>query len=228
MKRILLLAFPLYMFWYGQCLAVIRGEYIVVVPHLPPPEHSLDRVHIDEIFSFTCLHCYRFHQKIGTIRQAFGSKIEITSKPIGWSGQNPGRLFYIGEKMGKGDRIKDRIFKLVFEKDLALIIDQKMILKSVARLEGISREFEDLIDDPMIVRQMRDGKDLAKTAGITKTPSLLIENVIVTSTDIENLFLIINSLLKEPVKKTLHKLQKTKSCHRPTDNIDDNCGSKTN
>ena len=228
MKRILLFCFLLYIVWPGQCPAVIRGEYSVVVPHKPPPEHSLDRVHVDEIFSFTCPHCFRFHQQIDTIRQIFGEKIKITSIPIGWSGQNPGRLFYIGEKLGKGDRIKDRIFKLVFEKDLALVIDQRMILKNVARQEGIAREFDLLINDPGIIKRMQDGTDLAKFAGITRTPSLLIENVIITSTNIENLFLIINSLLKEPVKQPFHIFQETSSCRRPKDNSGDLCESQAN
>ncbi len=208
MKKSLLTAILL-PFLLFEGIAAIPGNYDIIAPLLPPAEHSLDKVHVDEVFSFTCSHCFELNKVLPLIEKTFEGKLEIESRPVGWVGHNPGRLYYIGVKKGKGQQVKDRIFSFVFEQgeEVGNRIDTKEILKNVAILEGLSREFDELMEDPGIVKKMNDSIAFAKQADIDSTPTLVIEGAIKTSRDFGNLFGILNSLLKEPVADPMRRFK---------------------
>ncbi len=185
--------------------ADLPGKFEVIIPNIPPVARSLDKVRIDEVFSFTCSHCWELNKQIPLIEKIFEGKLEISARPIGWAGPNPGRLYYIGLEKGKGQQVKDRIFSFVFEQDLAQQINNKEILKNVAILEGLSNEFVTMMESPDIIKKMKDGIAIAEYANVDSTPTLIVENAITTSRDLKNLFELVNALLKEPVENALQK-----------------------
>ena len=206
MKKTILILFCSLLSWHG-IFAALPGKYDVIVPNIPPKEHSLERVRVDEVFSFTCSHCYELHKQIPILEEVFGEKLKIVGRPIGWIGQNPGRLYYIGVRNEKGQQIKDRIFSFVFEQgeEIASHISTKEILRNAAILEGLEKEFDALMEDPEIIKKMKDGIDFAKRADINSTPTLVIEGSMKTSRNIENLIKIVNALLQKPVEDPLQK-----------------------
>ena len=194
-KLLLILAFsfllPLTSF------GAIPGKYEVVGKI--PKAKSLDVVEIREIFSFTCPHCNDFNKKIPTLKRRFGDKIKIIGHPIAWVGPNPAKLYYVAVLKGVHEEVKDFIFSAVFDSGIQNINDLK-ILSFIANQFNINKDFQNLIDDPKIEDALKSGKEYAKLKKVTSTPTIIIQDGLKMHGDIENISVIINSLLKQPVK----------------------------
>ncbi|MDH5561391.1 MAG: thioredoxin domain-containing protein [Deltaproteobacteria bacterium] len=180
--------------------AEIPGKYEIIPPNVPPKAHSLKQVHIIEVFSFTCPHCFTLNQQMTPIKEKFGDRIKVSYVPIGWSGHDPGRLLYIAEKKGKAEPVKDMIFDYYHIKGLGKSMYTRDKLQYVAKQNGLSDEFKTQMDAPDIIKAMNDGIAMTKTYGIDSTPTLVIENSILVSGNPSNFIPIINYLLKEPVQ----------------------------
>ncbi len=180
--------------------AQIKGRYEVIPPSFPPVPGSLDKVEIVEVFSFGCPHCYHLSQQLPALEKRFGNKIKVIPSPIGWQGHDPGRLYFIAEEKGKGKKVKEMIFSFYHARGVGADMYTRDKLTFVAKLNGLTKEFQTRMDDPKIVAKMNAAVDYAKEKKITGTPTLVIEGVIKASGNVENLAVIINSLLKEPVK----------------------------
>ena len=191
----LIIAFP------SSGFAEIEGRYelLVTPPKMPPQAGSLKQVTIHEVFSFACPHCYNLNRKLPQLRKKFGNKIKIIPVPIGWNGYDPGKLLYIAEEKGKGDEVKDMIFDFYHIRGLGKAMYSRDKLQFVAKRVGLTSEFNKRMDDPKIVKKMNAGIQFAKNFKIDSTPTLVIEGALKTSADYDNLVLIINSLLKNPV-----------------------------
>ena len=120
-------------------------------------------------------------------------------RPIGWRGHDPGRLYFIAEEQGKGDKVIEMIFDFVHEKGLGRSMFTRDKLRFVAKLNGLSNEFKTRMDDPNIIQKMKASAEYAEKRNITSTPTIVIENVLKAERDFNNLSTIINSLLKDPV-----------------------------
>jgi predicted DsbA family dithiol-disulfide isomerase len=180
--------------------AELPGDYQVIVPYHAPPGRSLDRVTIHEVFSFDCPHCYTFHKHTKkALQEKFGDKLQVIPQPIGWRGHDPGRLYFIAEKFGKGDAVILMIFDFLFDKGLGAEMFKRDKLQFVARLNGLSDEFKTMMDDPEIVAAMNRSVAFAKKRRIESTPTLVVEGVLIPTRQFDNLVTIINALLKEPV-----------------------------
>jgi len=200
MKRIVLLVGIFVVFLPLSVIAEIPGKYEPIVPHRPPKQNSLDQVRIFEVFAFDCLHCYRFfareHPKL---KKKFGNKVKFIMQPIGWRGHDPGRLYFIAQEKGKGDKVIAMIFDFVHEKGLGNSMFTRDKLQFVAKLNGLSKEFKTRMDDPKIVRKMNESAEYSDKRNITSTPTIVIEDVLKADRRFSNLNTIINALLKDPV-----------------------------
>lgn len=176
------------------------GRYELVIPFQAPPVHSMNQVVIHEVFAFDCGHCFNFHSKIKPrIVKKFGEKVKIIPQPIGWRGHNPGRLYFIAEKYGKGEQVIMTTFDMIFNKGLGASVFQKDILQFVAQYNGLKKEFEAMMEAPEIVAKMNKSVQYAKSKNIDSTPTLIIGDGMVPEREYNNLITIINSLLKKPV-----------------------------
>lgn len=181
--------------------ATLPGKYDLLVPHIPPPARSLDKVTLVEVFAFDCIHCYNFNKEdLPRLKEKFGDKLEFIPKPIGWRGHDPGRLYYIAEEKGKGHDVMMTIFNLIFDGGLRQQMFSRDKLQFVARRYGLTKEFKTLMDSPRIVAKMNESVQYSATRNISSTPTLIIEESIMPTRTYSNLVTIINALLKEPVK----------------------------
>jgi len=206
MKRLLRWVFPLafsgLLFGSAVQAAEIEGIYKVHAPMVAPKAHSLDKVVIHEVFYFGCPHCYHLHQEWPKFLKHFGNKVEVVSVPIGWSGPDPGRLMMIARLIGpeKEEAIKSMIFDFVHAKGLGRSLFTRDKLQFVAKLNGLSAEFNTQMDDPKVVKMMNDAMAYAKKMGVESTPTLILgDSLIVEGADLNNLTQVVNSLLKQPV-----------------------------
>jgi len=183
--------------------SAVKGDYEIVFPNIPPKEHSLDVVHIDEIFAFYCGYCNSLNNSLKQIKKDFGSKLKINPVPLGSPTTMPGKLVYVAMDFGKADEVKNILFDFyhynLLGKEIFYNIDH---LQAAANMAGINRDIKPLLDAPKIIKKMNDGLALAKSYEANTTPTLIIEGVIKTvGARPDNLIEIVNSLLKEPVKK---------------------------
>jgi protein dithiol oxidoreductase (disulfide-forming) len=200
MKTRLLISIIFLFLLTSNTFAEIPGKYEVIVPQVPPPMHSLDKVQMVEVFAFDCGHCYNFNRDmLPRLVKKFGKKLVFQAKPIGWRGHNPGRLLYIAEEKGKGHEVALTIFHLIFDGGLREQMFQMDKLQFVARKHNLLEEFKTLMESPRIIAKMNAGVQYAQSKNITSTPTLIIENSIMPVRQYDNLVLVINSLLKEPV-----------------------------
>ncbi|MGK0289944.1 MAG: thiol:disulfide interchange protein DsbA [bacterium] len=165
-----------------------------------PAEKSLDQVRVVEIFSFTCPHCFNFNSAVKKLKKKFGNKIKLVSYPIGWSGLNPSKLYYIAKATSdkKAEETKDFIFTAVFDSGIREI-NNPQVINFIANQVGLKKEYEEKKDSVSILDAIRYGKTYAKDFKVTGTPTLIIEGSIKAGGNVDNLAKIINSLLKKPV-----------------------------
>jgi hypothetical protein len=98
--------------------AEIPGKYEIIAPLQPPDAHSLEQVRVDEVLAFDCDHCYEFYSTTyPKLKKTFGNKIKIVLRPIGWRGHDPGRLYFIAQRKGKGEQVMATIFDFIHEKE---------------------------------------------------------------------------------------------------------------
>ena len=200
MKKMLLLIGLVALFLTPSAFSQIPGKYEIIVPHRPPPQNSLDQVRIYEVFAFDCGHCYEFFQnQYPRLKKKFGNKIKIFKRPIGWRGHDPGRLYFIAEEKGKGDKVIAMIFDFMHEKGLGNSMYTRDKLQFVAKLNGLEDDFKKRMDDPAIVRKMNQSVEYSDRRDIDSTPTIVIENAIKPNRTFDNLVTIINALLKDPV-----------------------------
>lgn len=201
MKQLLIFLLSIFVFT-TTAFAKIPGAYDIVQPDPSlqlPKEKSLDQVRISEVFSFTCVHCYNLNKEIKAIKKKFGNKVVITEYPIGYNTPFTNRLFYISKSLQKSDKMKDLIFSAVFDSGIRNINDPG-ILTYLAESNKMGKEFKSMINSPMIIGMEQAGVELAEQYKVHSTPTLIIENTLKTGGNVTNLEIIINALLKEPVK----------------------------
>ncbi len=195
-----LLIFVVLLFIPMTGFSAIPGKYEVMIPFSPPAARSLDQVTVHVVFAFDCGHCYNFHRnQQKALKQKFGNKVRLIGQPIGWRGQDPGRLYFLAEEQGKGEAVLMMIFDFLFDKGLGVEMFKRDKLQFVAQMNGLTEEFKSRMDSPEIVSKMRKSMDYAKERKIDSTPTVVIENVIFAERDLGNLITIINALLKKPV-----------------------------
>ncbi len=199
MKNILLLLVAL---WLLPSLATaqIKGVYETLAGPAPKA-HSLKQVTVREFFAFHCPHCYHFSKEIPALKKRFGKKLKIIYTPIDWVGADPPKLYYIAQEKGKEEAVAAMMYDFIHEKGLGETLYQdRFKLAYVAKLNGLTEEFKQQIDSPEIAAKFKAGTDLARSKGVDSTPTFIVEGVYKVQGGPDNLALVINSLLKAPVK----------------------------
>lgn len=91
------------------------------------------------------------------------------------------------------------IFNFLFDKGLGGEMYKRDKLQFVAQMNGLSKEFETLMDHPRIVKKMDDSIRFSEERKIDSTPTIVVEGVMFAERDYKNMVTIINALLKDPV-----------------------------
>ena len=174
-----------------------------------PSTYEPGKVKITEFLKFNCPHCNLFNQQMPALKKKYGDRLEITYKPMLWKSVKGDLVFkksieayILAERMGKGEEMKDAIFKAMFieNRDLTSELQLGDIGKSVG-----------LGDDFIAALKNGDAKDeadadikLAESFQVDETPTIIINGKFkvtpsMTNEDttqmVNNLDTIINSLL---------------------------------
>jgi len=154
----------------------IRGNYSLVGKL--PKKNSLKKVIFEEFINFGCSHCNKLHNSSKNFRIKFSEKVKFVDIPILFRGQNdaPLRLYYIAKKIGKGDLVKNELFKASFEHGVNVF--DPGIVNFLSRSIGINKEFQMEKQNEWVNKLIENGKIKADKYQITGTPSIIIEKAL--------------------------------------------------
>ena len=174
----LILFLVVFLFYSSVSLAKdsIRGKYFVVGKI--PAKHSITKVIYEEFINFGCTHCNNLHKASKNFRKEFADKVEFVDIPIVFRGQNdaPLRLYYVAKKIGKGDLIKDELFKANFEHGVNVF--DPGIVNFLSRSLGINKTFQSEKNQNWVNKLIENGKRKAAIYGVTGTPTVVLQQAI--------------------------------------------------
>jgi len=151
----------------------IRGNYTLVGKI--PKKNSIKIVIFEEFINFGCSHCNKLHNASKKFRREYSDKIKFFDIPILFRGQNdaPLRLYFIAQKIGKGDLVKDELFKASFQHGVNVF--DPGIVNFLARSLGIYKEFKKEKQQDWVNKLIDNGKIKSQKYQITGTPTVVLQ-----------------------------------------------------
>ena len=151
----------------------IRGHYAVMGK--VPKAHTVEKVVFEEFMNFGCPHCNNLREASIEFRKQQKDRVEFIDIPIVFRGQDdaPLRLYYVARKLGKGDQIKDELFKARFTHGVDVF--DKGIVNYLARSLGLSEAFQKAKDAPWINQLLAEGELKAQQYGLAGTPTVVLQ-----------------------------------------------------
>jgi thiol:disulfide interchange protein DsbA len=174
-----------------------------------PSTYEPGKVNITEFMKFNCGHCYALNSQIPALKQKYGDRLEITYIPMLWRTvpQEAGfeksiEAYILAKKMGKGEEMKDALFKAEFvdKKDLTSVA----VLGDIGKSVGLGDDFVKALNNGDAKDEATANINLAESFQVDETPTIIINgnlkvNPSMTNEDMDamakNLDTIINSLL---------------------------------
>nr|CRH08167.1 Putative periplasmic protein disulfide isomerase I. thiol: disulfide interchange protein dsbA [Candidatus Magnetococcus massalia] len=141
----------------------------------PPVSNSQPGLHVFEVFNFKCPHCFDLHAPLTAWKNRVKGKINVHSLPIYWGNQTdtPVRALFAAEFLGKGDAMKEAIFKAQFEDDMN--IESLGDMRQIAKKAGVD---PDALSSAMgsfgVMARVAQAKSLADAFGVRGTPTLVV------------------------------------------------------
>ena len=195
MKKIISISFLFAILITSVLGQEIKGRYKVLEGKEPPLPESLEKIKVVEVFSFTCPHCYSFQKQLDKFQEKYKNKVEISHLPIGYSGVNPSKLYFIALENGKGPFVKKLIFQSFHDSGIRNI-NNPQIITTLAKISRLGKEYEEQQNNPAILDKIKFSQFYASSRGISSTPSFIIENaLVVEGADVKNLSEVLDSLL---------------------------------
>ncbi len=154
----------------------IRGHYKLVGNK--PEVKSIKKVIFEEFINFGCSHCNKLHKASKDFRKKFADQIKFIDIPIVFKGQDdsPLRLYYVAKKIGKGDLIKDELFKASFIHGVNVF--DPGIINYLARSLGITKEFQQEKSQQWVNQLISEGENKSLTYGLRGTPTVVIQQAL--------------------------------------------------
>jgi thiol:disulfide interchange protein DsbA len=155
------------------------------------------KVKIIEFFKFDCIHCYNLHKNLPKVLEKYGDNVTITYVPVVWPGQSNKSIeaCYISEEMGKGEEMRDALFRAKFENGTD-VIENVTALEEVAASIGLGSDFNVKLEGNYARKAALLNLELMNKYGVQATPAIIInENLLVNPPTAANLDSIIASLL---------------------------------
>ncbi|MDH5753580.1 MAG: DsbA family protein [Deltaproteobacteria bacterium] len=163
----------------GAAAGQLKGEFDKVGN--VPAVKSLDKVVFEEFFNFTCPHCNNFRKASKSMLDKHAKRLKIVNTPIIFPKQAdyPLRLYYVAEKLGKGEEIKALIFNATFE--YSVNVYDPATVDFIARSAGIGEEYKAQGQSDWVNRKIEDSMVRAKKYGVQATPTVVLQESMLIS-----------------------------------------------
>lgn len=137
------------------------------------------KVKITEFLKFNCGHCYQLNPQMPSIKQKYGNRVEITYKPMLWRTmpQDSGfrksiEAYILAERMGKGEEMKDALFKAMFVENKDLTSED--VLVEIASSVGLGDEFTAALKNGDAKNEAEANIQLAESYQVDETPTIIV------------------------------------------------------
>jgi thiol:disulfide interchange protein DsbA len=174
-----------------------------------PSTYEPGKVKMTEFLKFNCGHCYALNQQLPDIKKKYGDRLEITYKPMLWRTvatdkgfEKSIEAYILAERMGKGEEMKDALFKALFVDQIDLT--SEIALGEIGKSVGLGDDFIAALKNGDAKDEAEADITLAESIPVDETPTVIINgnlkvNPSLTNEDMtlmtNNLDTIIGSLL---------------------------------
>ncbi len=143
-----------------------------------PKAHTLKQVEVVEFINFTCSHCHQFRISVKPLLRKYGKRVKLVSVPIAFSGQSdaPIRLYFIAERLGKGERTLNAIFQATFTSQLN--INDPRIVQQLAQGLGLRKAYAQQRNATWLNKKIQASIQQASKADVNATPTLVLQHSI--------------------------------------------------
>lgn len=144
-----------------------------------PSTYEPGKVEIIEFLKFNCGHCYTLNQQMPALKKKYGDNLSITYKPMLWRTVPQDQAFrksieayILAERMGKGEEMKDALFKAMFvdKKDLS----SEIILGDIAKSAGLGDDFSAALKRGDARDEAEANIRLAESFQVDETPTIIV------------------------------------------------------
>ena len=156
-----------------------------------PGTYEPGKVKITEFLKFNCGHCYTLNQQMPALKQKYGDRLEVTYKPMLWRAVPQDQTFrksieayILAERMGKGEEMKDALFRAVFvdKKDLT----SEVVLGDIAASVGLGADFITALKNGDAKDEAEANIRLAESYQVDETPTVIINGNLKVTPDMTN------------------------------------------
>lgn len=163
-----------------------------------PADIAPGKVKIMEFMKFDCSHCYDLHKDMPQLLKKYGDKVEIKYISIIFPKQSTKSIeaYIIAEQMGKGEEMRDALFKAKFEQGMD-VMESTIALETVAASIGLGEEFNQKLESGEAKNAANENLNLMKDYNIDGTPTVIINGNLMVVPTVTNLDTVIGSLLSE-------------------------------
>ncbi len=129
-----------------------------------------------EFFSYMCPGCFKFEPIMKTLKANLKPEQKIIRVPVAFYEQwRPHALtFYTLQSMGHLDKVHDQFFNAIHQKRLPLRSLEDIADWLSKSFQIDQKEFLGLANSFQIYSQLRKAKQMAKTAGVSGVPTLIV------------------------------------------------------
>lgn len=140
-----------------------------------PSTYEAGKVKMMEFFKFNCGHCYEFHQMLPELEKKYD--LEITYIPMLWLSMDEALIksneaYILAEKMGKGNEMKDALFKAYFVDRMD--ITSIAVLEDIGRDIGLGEDFVTALRSGDARKEAEEYIKLAESYQVYETPTIII------------------------------------------------------
>ncbi len=144
-----------------------------------PSTYEPGKVKITEFLKFNCGHCYSLNPQLPALKKKYGDNLSIAYKPMLWRSMPQDQAFrksieayILAERMGKGEEMKDALFKAMFvdKKDLS----SEIVLGDIAKSAGLGEDFSAALKKGDAKDEAEANIRLAESFQVDETPTIII------------------------------------------------------
>lgn len=152
------------------------GVYKAIGP--VPKAHSEKVVHLEEFLNFTCPHCNNFRAVAKPVLKKYGKRLKVTYVPVLFRGQSDAalRLFYIGERAGRAEEVKNLIFDATFR--YGVDINDPTIVSTLAHSLGLEDQYKDEAHAKWVDEKLTQASVRADKYGVEATPTIVLDGAL--------------------------------------------------
>ncbi len=178
----------------------VEGRHFTTLPRGVPAENRVGKIEVAEVFSYGCIHCFRFKEEIAKLQaalpaDAYMSYVHASFQPAeAWPMYQ--RAWYTAQAMGIGMANHEKMFDAVWTTREVSLLDPTtgLVRRPLPTIEEAARfyagaagvkaaDFLKIANSPEINAQVKRADALIESWRVPGTPSLVVNGRYLVNND---------------------------------------------